>query len=105
MMELMITAHDFEMLTVGSMDLRQDYEPLYVSQADRFENILGAGPGVPPRKAWTYAHWTHNDWADVVLAKSFLIDTGHDFEVFFDYSYPDNDRGGYVIFTDYEGRH
>jgi hypothetical protein len=95
-----VTAQDFERLTDITVDLHQHPDgALYERQMGRFENAEGHYT-LPPRKPWKWGHWLEDGWASVVLARTFLLDNGHDFEVFYDTTYP-TDAGGVVIFTDY----
>lgn len=99
---MLITAEDFERLTVASMDLNQDPDgPLWERQWGRFENYSADGHiDAPPRKNWRWGHWLEEGWASVMLARQFLIDRGLEFEVLYDQNYP-TEAGGWVIFTDY----
>lgn len=100
MNNLIVTEKDFERLCVSAMNLLQDPSgPIWGRQMGRFENVEGHYT-VPPRKTWTWGYWIEDGWASVVLARTFLLDNGHDFEVFYDQYHPEQE-GGWVIFTDY----
>jgi hypothetical protein len=95
---MLVTANDFERLTVAGMNLLQDPAGhLWERQFGRFENTNYNDPSVGMRKQWQWGHWIEGGWAGVMLARQFLIDNGHDFEIFYDSSYPTE----WVIFTDY----
>ena len=57
-----------------------------------------AGDGAPPVLPWRYVYWLGRNYANVLLARSFLQAWGEDFQVASDEAGPDY---GWVIFTDW----
>lgn len=97
---MLITEQDFENLTTSFTLLTQQEVHFWHRHFGRFENYYGERIDTPPRKEWKWGYWLKDGWATVMLARQFLIDNGHDFEVFYDTSFP-HEWGGWVIFTDY----
>jgi hypothetical protein len=96
-----VTEEDIERLTSSSMDLLQDATGhLWDRKFGRFENYQGDNTGQPPRRPWRYGYWLEDGWAPVMFFRQYLIDNGHEFEIFYDLDYPTN-WGGWVIMTDY----
>ena len=98
---MMVTARDFDRLCVASGRNWTNQGWIWETQEGRFENYAdGKYLYEPPRKNWTHGYHFTSDWATVMLARQFLLDNGHEFEIMYDLCYP-NDEGGWAIFTDY----
>jgi len=67
-------------------------------QAERFQHCERKYDA-PPSWGWRYAYWLDGQWATVILARSFLRETGYRCEIVFDRA--GEDGPAYVILTDY----
>lgn len=105
-MNIDISSDDFGQLMDSSTRLiLNNGDHLWWEQRDRFENYVGR-PDTPPRKRWEWGHWVDGGWYSVVMARQYLIDNGHDYEIYYDLAprFPNNPHdqsGSWVIFTDY----
>ncbi len=85
----------------------EDFERLYENSGywrdardagERFE-----GERKHPGRPWKKIYWMGGNYANVVLARSFLAAEGSDWEVLYDEAeYPSGENLGWVILTDYE---
>tara|TARA_Y200000002_G_scaffold302081_1_gene257374 strand:+ start:113 stop:538 length:426 start_codon:yes stop_codon:yes gene_type:complete len=87
----------FELLTQGSMEWGEKWR----EQLDRFE-CHGKHHTESPSLAWEMAYWIGGSPASMVLARSWLLEEGHDFELVWDMAqYEDGACFGYAILTNY----
>ena len=88
----------FVLLTENSTRWGSHWE----DKADRFEphaKHYTESPGFQ----WKMAYWVGDNAANVVLARSWLIDQGHDFELVWDMAvHPNGEYLGYALLTDFE---
>lgn len=97
-MQINMDGADFARL--GNSDKWADNATYWADELDRFEQPLGGAPSLK----WKRVYWMVS-YANVILAKSFLTEHRHGFEVVYDWN--NDDEGsykGWVILTDYEAR-
>ncbi|MFJ1700468.1 hypothetical protein ACIOHC_36355 [Streptomyces sp. NPDC088252] len=87
--------HDFQRLTRTSMRWGRSW----AVQAGRFEHTTKSFDTAPSWD-WKMAYWVGEDWANVMLVRSFLKAMGADFEVVWDMA--ENPDMSYLILTDFE---
>ena len=88
----------FEILTSTSMRWGSQWE----AKSDRFE-VHAKHHTELPGFQWKMAYWVGENAASTVLARSWLIDQGHDFELVWDMAeHPNGEYLGWVLLTDYE---
>jgi hypothetical protein len=86
----------FEALTETSMEWGERWR----EKLDRFECVWGDAPY--PSLDWSMAYWVGNNPASMILARSWLLDEGHDFEIVWDMAeHAEGDWSGYAILTNY----
>ena len=89
---------DFEQLT-ETATLWADYaERHWAKKHDRFETQAGETLSFE----WTTAYWVGCSWTAVILAKSYLANMGHDYQIVWDLGLHDNfETFGWVVLTNY----
>lgn len=98
-MQVHMNEQMFEFLTETSMRWGESWR----AHDGRFENYSGDSFDAAPSYTWKMAYWIGNSTADMILARSWLIDQGHDFELLNDLAeHPNGDMIGWLLVTDYE---
>jgi len=83
-MQVKLNASDFNYLWDSSMAWGEDWK----YQADRFDKGISYH--------WKHAYFFELSYANLVLAREYLRDTGISFEI------TNDEAGGWVILTDYD---
>ena len=97
--QMHMSEKDFERLTESSME----WGPSWQRHVDdgRFEHSDEAYD-TDPKMTWGMAYWLGDNPSNLVLATSYLIAQGQDFEVLWDMAEHDNGQFlGYVLLTDF----
>ena len=81
----------FEVLVETSMAWGKGWR----EQLDRFECVFGDAPY--PSLDWSMAYWVGNNPASMILARSWLMEEGHDFEIVWDMA----EHLSYALLTNY----
>jgi len=92
----------FELLTQGSMEWGEKWR----EQLDRFEGHGGLDNfenyTESPSLAWEMVYWIGENPASLVLARSWLLEEGHDFQIVWDMEeHWNGEFFGYAILTNY----
>ena len=87
----------FEVLVETSMEWGERWR----EQLDRFE-CHGKHHTEEPSLAWQMIYWIGDNPASMILARSWLIEEGHDFEIVWDMAeHPSGEWFGYAFLTNY----
>ena len=81
----------FEALVETSMAWGKSWR----DKLDRFECVWG--DDYPPSLEWSMAYWVGDNPASMILARSWLIEEGHDFEIVWDMT----EHPSYAFLTNY----
>lgn len=98
-----MTEKDFERLTTNSTFWADYWDQTWQEQVvtdGRFENSDGPYDKLPD-SAWKMAYWAGEDWAHVMMIRSFLAANGYRCEVLWD---QEDDDPQYVVLTNYVGK-
>ncbi|TKK84639.1 hypothetical protein FDA94_28840 [Herbidospora galbida] len=98
---VVMSSRDFELLTMQSTLWATSYEDTWADQIEdgRFEVVMAEGE--EPQAHWETAFWVENNWANVLLAKSWLAANGYGYEVLGDLRDIDEGHAPFVILSDF----
>lgn len=94
-MNIHLTALDFELLR--NNDLK--WNPEFLDQLEFISRNTVGAKRADMGYRWQRMYWFGDNYASVILAKSFLSALGQDYELYYDTA---EGFEGYVILTDYE---
>lgn len=98
-MKVYMDAHMFEYLTQNSMEWGESWR----AHDGRFENHSAEKADTAPSYDWKIAYWIGDDAASMILARSWIIEQGHECALLWDMAeHPNGDLFGWVLLTDYE---
>lgn len=97
----MSAIHMDESMFVALTETSMEWGERWREQLDRFE-CHGKHYTESPSLAWEMIYWIGENPASMVLARSWLLDEGHDLEIVWDMAeHPNGALLGYAILTNY----